>query len=171
MTILSGLVKQRKTTVLLYSTYKSFERKRDIQQQSATDRYIHFTSSQAWKEKASAIRTLKARALEYSSDQALLAEELNHLLMVFIKNGYPENTVRRILYQASREKKNYAYEIEFDKALYVSKSKKILQNNKRTIWHRLHFQENTNPWGNSFKERETNTKQAQEKHIIQHLLC
>ena len=84
---------------------------------TATDRYIHFTSSQAWKEKASAIRTLKARALEYCSDQTLLAEELNHLLMVFIKNGYPENTVWRILYQESREKKNY--EIEFDKALYV----------------------------------------------------
>ena len=84
---------------------------------TATDRYSHFTFSQAWKEKASAIRTLKARALEYCSDQTLLAEELNHLLMVFIKNGYPENTVWRILYQESREKKNY--EIEFDKALYV----------------------------------------------------
>ena len=31
---------------------------------SASDRYIHFTSSQAWKEKACAIRTLKSRALE-----------------------------------------------------------------------------------------------------------
>ena len=74
-------------------------------------------SSQALKEKASAIRTLKARALEYCSDQTVLAEEFNHLLMVFIKNGYPENTVWRILYQESRKKKNY--EIEFDKALYV----------------------------------------------------
>ena len=27
---------------------------------SASDRYIHYTSSQVWKEKASAIRTLKA---------------------------------------------------------------------------------------------------------------
>ena len=34
MTILSGLVKQRKTTVWLYLTYKSFEQEEDIQQQS-----------------------------------------------------------------------------------------------------------------------------------------
>ena len=114
-------MKQRKPTVLLYSTYKSFEQEGDIQQQSTGNQQqqtdIHFTSSQAWKEKTSAIRTLKARALEYCSDQTLLAEKLNHLKMVFIKNGYPENTVWRILYQESREKKNY--ELEFDKALFV----------------------------------------------------
>ena len=84
---------------------------------SASDRYIHFTSAQAWKEKACAIRTLKARAIDYCSDQTLLAEELDYLLAVFIKNGYPENTVWRILYQESREKALTT--IDLDKSLYV----------------------------------------------------
>ena len=70
---------------------------------SASDRYIHFTSSQAWKEKACAIRTLKSRALEYCSTEALLADELSHLLQVFIGNGYPEKTVWRILYEENRK--------------------------------------------------------------------
>ena len=38
---------------------------------AASDRYIHYTSAQAWKEKASAIRTLKARAYEYCSDKGI----------------------------------------------------------------------------------------------------
>ena len=59
---------------------------------SASDRYIHYSSAQAWKEKSSDIRTLKSRAIEYCSDEYLLAEELNHLLEVFIQNGYPERT-------------------------------------------------------------------------------
>jgi len=36
---------------------------------------------------------------------------------VFIKNGYPENTVWRILYQESREKAHTT--IDLDKSLYV----------------------------------------------------
>ena len=47
---------------------------------AASDRYIHYTSAQAWKEKASAIRTLKSRAHEYCSNEELLATELAHLL-------------------------------------------------------------------------------------------
>ena len=64
---------------------------------AASDRHVHFTSSQAWKEKACAIRTLKSRALDYCSTDALLADELSHLLQVFIGNGYLERTVGRIL--------------------------------------------------------------------------
>jgi hypothetical protein len=71
---------------------------------SASDRYIHYSSAQAWKEKSSAIRTLKSRAIEYCSDEYLLAEELNHLLEVFIQNGYPERTVWTMLYQENKEK-------------------------------------------------------------------
>ena len=52
---------------------------------SASDRYTHFTSSQAWKKKACAIRTLKSRALDYCSTDALLADELSHLLQVLYK--------------------------------------------------------------------------------------
>ena len=49
---------------------------------SASDRYIHYTSWQAyaWKEKVGAIRTLKNRALTYCSNEELLADELVHLL-------------------------------------------------------------------------------------------
>ena len=78
--------------------YKASEHKLAIQQtvyrkEAASDRYIHYTSAQAWKEKAAAIHALKARAIEYCSDEQLLADKLAHLLQVFIQNGYPENTV------------------------------------------------------------------------------
>jgi len=108
--------------------------KGDIHQQSTGNQQQQiypFYVLTSIERKASAIRTLKARALEYCSNQSLLAEELNHLLMVFIKNGYPENTVWRILYQKPREKKNYV--IKIYKALCVSfhpRPKKILQNYK-----------------------------------------
>ena len=48
----------------------------------ASNRYIHCRSAQAWKEKATAIRTLKARAIEYCSDAELLANKLAYLLEV-----------------------------------------------------------------------------------------
>ena len=86
---------------------------------AASDRYIHYTSAQAWKEKASAIRTLKTRAYEYCSDEDLLAQELNHLLEVFIQNGYPEMTVWRLLYQDMNENKREKAEIDMAKALYA----------------------------------------------------
>jgi len=84
---------------------------------AASDRYIHYTSAQAWKEKASAIRTLKARAYEYCSDEELLAEELSHLLQVFVGNGYPANTVWRILYQDNKGKNEV--ELDVSKSLYA----------------------------------------------------
>ena len=62
---------------------------------SSSDRYIHYTSWQAWREKACAIRTLKNRAILYCSDEELLADELAYLLQVFIQNGYPEKDVYR----------------------------------------------------------------------------
>ena len=85
---------------------------------AASDRYIHYTSAQAWKEKSSAIRTLKARAPEYCSDE-LLAEELAYLLEVFIQNGYPEKTVWRLLYQENKENKAQQAELNIEKASYV----------------------------------------------------
>ena len=69
---------------------------------SASDRYIHYTSWQAWKEKSGAIRTLKNRAYTYCSDEQLLAEELSYLLEVFVQNGYPEKVVYRILYDEKK---------------------------------------------------------------------
>ena len=89
-----------------------------FRKKSASDRYIHYTSSQVWKEKASAIRTLKQRAIDYCSNQVFLANELDYLLTVFIQNGYPEKTVWRILYQESKPK-GTKEEIDFSKSMYV----------------------------------------------------
>jgi hypothetical protein len=68
-----------------------------------SDRYIHYTSSQAWKEKAGTIRTLKQRAHDYCSNDNLLKEELNHLHKAFIENGYPDHLVSRILHQDNKQ--------------------------------------------------------------------
>ena len=57
---------------------------------AASDRYIHYTSEQAWREKACAIRPLRNRAHLYCSNEELLADELAYLLETFIQNGYPE---------------------------------------------------------------------------------
>ena len=92
---------------------------------SASDRYIHYTSEQAWREKASAIRTLRNRAILYCSNDELLADELAHLFKVFIENGYPEKIITRILHEETKikdrsEKHNgKAVEIDFEKCFYV----------------------------------------------------
>ena len=86
---------------------------------SASDRYIHYTSAQVWKEKACAIRTLKSRAIDYCSTEVLLAEELSYLLEVFMSNGYPERTVWRMLYQEDRREHNKEDEIDMAKSMYV----------------------------------------------------
>ena len=64
---------------------------------SASDRYLHFTSAQAWHEKTAAIHTLTLRALNYCSTQQLLDEELAHISQVFLDNGFPLRTIQRII--------------------------------------------------------------------------
>jgi len=61
---------------------------------------------------------IKAQAYEYCSDEELLAEELSYLLQVFVGNGYPANTVWRILYQDNKGKKNEV-ELDVSKSLYA----------------------------------------------------
>jgi len=79
---------------------------------SASERYIHYSSAQAWQEKTAAIRTLKHRALSYCSNPTLLEEEMNHLLKVFMENGYPHNTVHRILFEEKTVTNNLQHDIE-----------------------------------------------------------
>jgi hypothetical protein len=55
------------------------------------------------KDKLSGIRTLKYRAEKYSSNALLLRAELNHLLKVFIENGYPEPLVKDILFSKAKQ--------------------------------------------------------------------
>ena len=64
---------------------------------SASDRYLHFTSAQAWHEKTAAIHTLVLRATRYCSTKQLLDDELNHITQVFLDNGFPLESVRRII--------------------------------------------------------------------------
>ena len=64
---------------------------------SASDRYLHFTSAQAWHEKTAAIHTLTLRALKYCSTQQLLEEELNHVKQVFLDNGFPLTSILKII--------------------------------------------------------------------------
>ena len=65
---------------------------------TSSDRYIHYTSSQAWKEKTSAIKTLRYRAEIYCSTPTLKQNELLHLLTVFQQNAYPHHLVYRLLF-------------------------------------------------------------------------
>jgi len=119
---------------------------------SASDRYIHFTSSQAWKEKACAIRTLKSRAFDYCSTDALLADELSHLLQVFIGNGYPERTVWRILYEENR--KPQETEWNFENSLYIPYHPRVRRLiTKVNKEYGITTVYDPNNWGYSFKER------------------
>jgi hypothetical protein len=70
---------------------------------SASDRYLHFTSAQAWHEKTAAIHSLTLRALHYCSTKELLQEELDHLLGVFCNNGFPKEAVLRIIQQKQQQ--------------------------------------------------------------------
>jgi hypothetical protein len=65
---------------------------------TASDRYTHFSSAQAWREKVITISTLRQRAEEYCSTPQLKSQELDHLFTTFISNAYPSNIVQRYLY-------------------------------------------------------------------------
>jgi hypothetical protein len=66
---------------------------------SASTRYIHFTSSQVWSEKTAALKTLRRRAEDYCSTPHLLQEELQLLTQIFLQNGFPAQTIHRILHK------------------------------------------------------------------------
>ena len=94
---------------------------------SASDRYLHFTSAQAWQEKSAAIHTLVARAQHYCSTEILLKAELMHITQVFISNGYPEKAIQNIIAMKShkQEAKASAQELEetFEEKLDIEFSK------------------------------------------------
>jgi hypothetical protein len=66
---------------------------------SASDRYTHFTTAQAWKEKIITITTLRQRAEIYCSTENLKLQEFQHLEQTFIANGYPPSIIHRYLYK------------------------------------------------------------------------
>ena len=71
---------------------------------SASDRYLHYTSAQAWHEKTAAIHTLTLRALNYCSTKELLTQELAHITQVFLDNGFPLEAIQRIINMKSHPK-------------------------------------------------------------------
>ena len=71
---------------------------------SASDRYLHFTSAQAWHEKTAAIHTLTLRALNYCSTQQLLDAELKYITQVFLDNGFPLKSIQQIIEMKSHDK-------------------------------------------------------------------
>jgi hypothetical protein len=73
---------------------------------SASDRYTHFTTAQAWREKIITITTLRQRAESYCSTEELLSLELQHLHTTFISNGYPTNIIQRYLYDHKPSQNN-----------------------------------------------------------------
>lgn len=82
-----------------------------------SNRYIHYTSAQAWKEKVACIKTLKKRAIEYCSNEKLLADEFSLLTDIFEQNGYPRQLTHRILHEKETQPK--MLEIDFNKAFHV----------------------------------------------------
>jgi hypothetical protein len=66
---------------------------------SHSDRYTHFTTTQAWREKIITITTLRERAEIYCSTDELKQKELQHLENTFTQNGYPKQIIHRYLYQ------------------------------------------------------------------------
>jgi hypothetical protein len=81
---------------------------------SASDRYLHFTSAQAWHEKTAAIHTLTLRALKYCSTQQLLEEELSHIKQVFLDNGFPLTSILKIISMKTHDKEGQGDVQEFD---------------------------------------------------------
>jgi hypothetical protein len=61
---------------------------------SASDRYLYYTSAQAWHEKAAAIHSLTLTAINYCSTPTLLSQELEYITQVLLDNGYPLEAVQ-----------------------------------------------------------------------------
>ena len=78
---------------------------------------------------------------------SLLKKFLDYLLAVFIKNGYPENTVWRVLYQESQEKALTT--IDLDKSLYVPyhpRAKRLYKIIREQFGYNCIFKKNPNSW-------------------------
>ena len=84
--------------ILIIRTEQGFETT-VYRKPSHSNRYIHYTSAQAWKEKVACIKTLKKRAIEYCSNNQLLADEFSLLIDIFEQNGYPRSLTYRILHE------------------------------------------------------------------------
>ena len=97
-----GISKRNKkeSSMFLISNWSKQQQKLihpSINKNSASDRYLHYTSTQAWHEKAAAIHTLTLRALNCSSAKELLWQELSHITQVFLDNGLPLPAIQCII--------------------------------------------------------------------------
>ena len=114
---------------------------------SASDRYLHYTSAQAWHEKTAAIHTLTLRALNYCSTKDLLSQELAHITQVFWDNSFPLKAIQRIINMKYHPKEAIETQqldeshdeqsiIDFSKAFYATyhpHARKCLKRNRKTF--------------------------------------
>ena len=79
---------------------------------SASDRYLHFTSEQAWHEKTAAIHTLTLRAQNHHSNILidLLQQELGDMTHFCLDNGYPLPAIQWIIHMKTHSHEAYTIE-------------------------------------------------------------
>ena len=70
-----------------------------FRKETATDRYLDFTSSHSNRVKWGLVSCLKRRASRICSDEEDLHRELERLRGVFLRNGFPSKTLDRRLRQ------------------------------------------------------------------------
>ena len=92
---------------------------------STSDRYLHFTSFQAWHEKTAAIHKLTLRAVKYCSTQQLLDQEMAHITKVFTDNGFPVESIQKIISMRSHDKEAKESLEELDQNHEDNQTKKI----------------------------------------------
>ena len=125
-----------------------------------------------------AIRTLKNRALTYCSNEQLLADELAHLLEVFIQNGYPEKMVYRILYKEKQgdtitQQKQQKEQMDFTNTFYVpfhSRGKKLHNILQRKFGITTVFKKTTT-LGNLIKKKGKQIEKKYTKNAVYKVPC
>jgi hypothetical protein len=139
--------------------------------ETATNRYIHWTSAQAPKEKINAMKTLKNRALAYCSNPQLLADELTTLQDIFHQNGYPPQLVKRILFRDSIPPKEE--EIDLNRTFYAPYHRKA-EKMFKTIQDKFNLQiifKKTQTLGQLLKKRNNTKHTLSEKEVVYKIPC
>ena len=104
---------------------------------TASNRYTHFTSAQAWKEKIITITTLRQRAEDYCSTPELKKQELDHLFNTFISNGYPPNIIQRHLYDHKPSNHSTTEEIKPTSSIFYAPYHPLANKLFKTLQHKF----------------------------------
>ena len=152
---------------------------------SASDRYLHFTSAQAWHEKTAAIHTLTLRALNYCSTQQLLDAELKYITQVFLDNGFPLKSIQRIIEMKSHDKEakqsvdeldeNHIEneQIDFSKSFYAPyhpRAKKMFRSLQKSFGINVVYKK-TQTLGNLLFKRRPRKDKWETSHVVYSVPC